>query len=190
MQVDILWNKFKKGDHSAFELMYNGYIDQLIAYGNRFSKDRSLVEDAIHDLFVRLYERRERLNNPNSLKAYLFSSLRREIIAKQNRKDTPQDEFSDNLFKLDIDVEQAMIKTELKSEQVAQVQQVLNKLSDRQREVVYLSFYNNLSHDEIAEVLGINNQSVRNLLSQGLKRMRNESQLPLIAIAAVLQNFL
>lgn len=186
MQRDILWNRFKKGDSSAFEAIYNGYIDDLLMYGSRFTKDSTLVEDCIHDLFVRIYERREHLNDPKSIKAYLFSSLRREIIHQSGRKEQPHEEIKESLFHLDIDIEQATIRTELGQEQLQLIQQTMALLSDRQREVVYLSFYNNLSHDEIAQVLGINNQSVRNLLSNGLKRMREGTNMPLSLLVAVL----
>lgn len=179
MQIDFLWEKFKEGDVSAFESIYNSHIDTLLQYGSRFSRDSSLVEDCIHDLFVRIYERRDRIQNPNSLKAYLLSSLRREIISALKRNGSVDEISPQTDFGLDIDIEQATIQTELKKEQLEKVQHVLDTLSDRQREVIFLSFYNGLSHDEISQVLGINNQSVRNLLSQGLKKMRNETGIPM-----------
>lgn len=190
MQVNSLWEKFKKGDVSAFETLYNSHIDELLRYGSRFTRDTTLIEDCIHDLFVRLYERRDSLNSPSSLKAYLLTSLRREILLNLKRQNVAQDEATQSEFLLDIDIEQAIIRSELKHEQLEQVQQVLDSLSDRQREVIFLSFYNDLSNEEIAQVLGINNQSVRNLLSQGLKRMRSETQLPSLLLITTLSKII
>jgi RNA polymerase sigma factor (sigma-70 family) len=186
MQINYIWEKFKKGESSAFETLYSCYIDELLQYGSRFTRDISLVEDCIHDLFIRLYERRKKLTSPNSLKAYLLSSLRREILTNLKRKDVVQEQVPESEFVLDIDIEQAIIRSEIKKEQVQQVQQVLDNLSDRQREAIYLSFYNGLSNDEIAQILEINNQSVRNLLSQGIKRMKSEAQLSSILLIASL----
>lgn len=186
MERNLLWSRFKEGDSTAFETIYSSYVDDLLIYGSRFTKDSTLVEDSIHDLFVRIYERREHLNTPQSIKAYLYSSLRREILHRADRREMPQDEIQESHFELDIDVEQAIIRSELNKEQLSLIQETLAVLSDRQREVIYLSFYNNLSHDEIAQVLGINNQSVRNLLSQGLKRMREGTELPVAVIVLLL----
>ena len=190
MQVSFLWERFKKGDAAAFETLYNNHIDELLRYGSRFTRDTTLIEDCIHDLFVRLHERRDSLNSPNSLKAYLLTSLRREILLNIKRQNVPQKDISQSEFILDIDIEQAIIRSELKQEQLEQVKQVLDSLSDRQREVIFLSFYNGLSNDEISQILGINNQSVRNLLSQGLKRMRSETQLPSLLLITTLSKFI
>lgn len=182
MGVNLLWEKFQKGDSIAFETLYSSHIDGMIAYGSRFTRDKTLVEDCIHDLFVRIYERRQNLKSPDSLKAYLWSSLRREILQSLKKQEPTRDHLSESEFSMDIDFEQALINSEFKQEQLVEIQRVLSELSDRQREVVFLSFYNGLDHDEIAQILDINNQSVRNLLSQGLKRMRSSSQIPTILL--------
>jgi RNA polymerase sigma factor, sigma-70 family len=190
MHRELLWERFKEGDSNAFEAIYNEYVDNLLSYGFRFTKDISLIEDSIHNLFVRLYERRHSIAEPKSIKAYLYTSLRREILSKGQPKEQPQPTEQELRFSLDINIEQVLIKGEIDRELLHKLEQTLSKLSARQREVIYLSFYNNLSNDEIAEVLQISNQSVRNLLSQGLKRMRAEANLPLGVVVALLHQLL
>ena len=77
-----LWNSFKQGNWDAYTRLYNDYYSLLNNYGYKFTRNSNLIEDAIHDLFVRLWTTRSNLGNPDSVKNYLYKSLRNTLLRK------------------------------------------------------------------------------------------------------------
>ena len=69
--------------------------------------------------------------------------------------------------------EEIIIKDEVKFQQKEELQQALNQLSGRQREVIFLHFYNGMSYGEIEQILSINRQSVRNYIYRGMETLRS-----------------
>lgn len=84
-----LWQAFKQGDRVAFERIYEQHIQPLINYGYKITTDRNLIQDCIQDLFVELWESRERLTNTDSVRFYLLKALRNKLI--RHLQATPTD---------------------------------------------------------------------------------------------------
>ena len=80
-----------------FSQLYNTHIDQLFAFGSRFTSDREMLKDCIQDVFVKLYTRQEKLGPINNVDSYLFISLRNRILDefRRNSKIT-DDEVNDS----------------------------------------------------------------------------------------------
>src|SRR5690606_36156630 len=74
-----IWEAFKKGNESAFIYIYETYFDQLFVYGKQFTRDEDIVKDAIQDLFITLRKSRAGLGSTDSIKFYLYKSLKRLI---------------------------------------------------------------------------------------------------------------
>ena len=81
------WDDFKRGDWEAYTLLYNTYFHALNNYGHKFCRDKDLIEDTIHDLFVRLWMTKEKLGNPVSIKNYLFKSFRNILFRKMKSEE-------------------------------------------------------------------------------------------------------
>ena len=60
-----------------FTTLYDKHIDNLFAFGSRFTSDREMIKDCIQDVFVKLYTRRDSLDNVDKIESYLYVSLRR-----------------------------------------------------------------------------------------------------------------
>lgn len=165
-QTDIeLWKAFKLGDEIAFEEIYERYFKVLSSYGYRIITDKLLLEDAIHDLFLELWRRREFLKEVDNVKFYLFKALRNQIN-RNTRNDIFEDsedinDFLDHL--VNISSEQEAIEKESGNLQVVAISKALGNLSKRQREVIHLRFYHGLSLDEIAQLMGLPKQVISNL---------------------------
>ena len=82
----LLWKSFKQGDKKAFEQLYKKYFKVLGSYGFRLSQDKDLVEDAIHDVFIDLWRRKEYLSDVQNVKFYLFSAIRNQF-SRNTQKD-------------------------------------------------------------------------------------------------------
>ncbi len=169
-----LFAAFKKGDKRAFEKIYQSYFSALVFYGFKVCPDKLLVENAIQDLFVELWRRREFISEVANLKFYLIKSLRNQLIRNQRHNPFDRsediDDFLDYLGSLS--EEQSIMNREADLARQQKIQTALEKLSPRQKEVIHLRFYQNLSLDEIAELLQLPKQVIKNLLSKSYAVLR------------------
>lgn len=151
--------------------LYKQYFYDLFNYGMKISGDKEITADSIQDLFLDLYRKRN-LDEVKIIKPYLFKCLRNIIIdsLKKNRPLVSMDEQADQINSLSS--EDLIIRRELDHQTSRRLKQAFDNLSVRQKEIVYLRFYNGLSYAEIADVIGITNQSVRNHFSLALKHLR------------------
>lgn len=173
-----LWDDFRNGDEAAYALLYRNYFYLLYSYGSKISPDTELIEDCIQDLFVKLWESKHRLGPAPSIKNYLLKAFRRrlqEAVKKQNSRQACLEQEMD--FKLTLAFESEASQQQLQLEKEQKLQAALQKLSARQKEVIYLRYYKKLSNEEIAEVMAISIPSVYNLVSHALKVLENHLHL-------------
>tara|TARA_R110002167_G_scaffold54785_29_gene156119 strand:+ start:1365 stop:1928 length:564 start_codon:yes stop_codon:yes gene_type:complete len=167
-----VWQFFIGGDLNAFSTIFKTYYPQLHNYGLRISNNIELTEDCLQDFFVYLYEHRQALGKVNCIKSYLFVSFRRAII-KSAKQDILFESISENDGIFIFSAEEIRINEELSAQKAKLLGSILNGLSTREREVIYLKFYSNLKTDEITEVMGISYQSVLNTLQKAFVKLRN-----------------
>ncbi len=170
----LLWKSFKRGDEEAFELLYKKYFKVLGSYGFHLSSDTFLVEDAIHDLFVDLWRRKEYLSDVDNVKFYLFRAIRNQFN-RTIQKDIFEgaqnvDDFLDYLSTLSL--EQESIDKESSEIKAQAIQKSLANLSKRQAEAIHLRFYQGLSLDDASQIMDIPKQVVKNLLSKAYAILR------------------
>lgn len=175
-----LFEVLEQGNKEALSELFLRHYDHLLHYGIRVMGDRSQVEEAIQDLFVHLLESSDRYGEVIYVKAYLFKSLRNRLLRHlrhTERRKIRESGWRDN--SIDITFHQGDLKNG-ESEQFEirkLLLESLNALPWRQRESVYLRYYNGLSTREIAEIMGVANQTVLNTLYQALKKMRKFERL-------------
>ena len=167
-----IWEGFKSGDRSALTYMYFRYAKLLMLYGIKISEDHQMVEDCIHDLFFELWERRERLGSTDSIKFYLFKILRRKIgESLRKKKDyVPHEESNNTDFTRPI--ENQIIERQTNQDRQSLVEKLLLQLNDNQREIIHLKYYAGLKNGEIADLLDMEHQSVKNVLFRTITKIR------------------
>lgn len=172
---------------------YNEYMDSLYSYALHLGFDEQTAMDAIHDVFYKLCTHHSALNEINNLKSYLFRSLRNRLIdiKRTNKEDTllhtTQEETQDTLpFQLSVTIEDELIMEEDTKEILQKVENVLSRLTDRQREIVYLRYIKEQSYEEIAEIMQISVAACRNLISKSISKLK-ESPLPSILFLLMIQ---
>jgi RNA polymerase sigma factor (sigma-70 family) len=187
-QDTALWSELKKGNRLAFARIYDTHIDALYNFGNKLYQNPQVVEDAIHDLFVDLWRYRDKLASVSSVRVYLYVSLRRRIV---------QSSKAGNVFLYDLEwdklnlasmpEESRLVEKEGNDQQLERLKRYLNNLSPRQYEAIVLRFYDEMSYTEIATIMDVNEQSVRNLVQRGLEHLRQYSRLaiPLLLLPAL-----
>jgi len=161
---------------------YNEYLDTLYSYALHLGFDDPTAMDAIHDVFYKLCTHHSSLNEISNLKSYLFRSLRNRLIdiRRTNRENTIplalQDEIQDIFpFQLHATIEDELIMKEDAEEIRQKVENVLNRLTNRQREIIYLRYIQEQSYEEIAEIMHISVESGRNLISKTLTKLKEST---------------
>nr|WP_294931059.1 sigma-70 family RNA polymerase sigma factor [uncultured Flavobacterium sp.] len=171
-----LWSKLKSGDEKSFSLLFEKYYGDLINYGNSFSPFAEKVQDCVQDVFADVWLYRESLQEPNVVKAYLLSSVRKRIARLYERdhifrKIANTDSIE---FLFDFSVEHELIADETTAERVLHLNKLLNDLPPRQKEALFLRYNQGLTVEQVAEMLEVNYQSASNLLHRGLLTLRKE----------------
>jgi RNA polymerase sigma factor (sigma-70 family) len=169
-----LWETMKQDlGTSALRSLMEGTYPLLFGYGLKFSKDKEFVQDCIQDVFITIWQHRKTLAVPESPKGYLLASLRRKMI-NNHLKGTwiPIDSLYDSDIPQEHSLDQLVFGHEEVEFQSKFLQNLLSQLSDRQREVIYLRFYQNLSRAEVSSAMGISEQSVSNTLQKALLALR------------------
>ncbi len=168
-----LWRSFRNGDDHAFSMLYQTYIEVLYKYGHKLTGDSELVEDAIQDMFIELWNSRQRLSDTDSVKFYLFRVLRRKITQSPLARkitDCGIEAMEQNFFSGS--VESQLIAVESEGNRKKMLGRALLKLPPRQQEVVNLRFFNEFNHQQIADIMDISIQSVHNTLQKSMKGLR------------------
>ncbi|SEC73055.1 RNA polymerase sigma factor, sigma-70 family [Maribacter dokdonensis] len=169
-----LWQEFKKGNETAFATIYKDNVKGLYGYGVKLVSNKSLVKDTIQDLFVELWDAKENLGDVRSIKSYLFKSIRRKLISKaiKNRKRVEDISALEVVHKQMDSTEISLIEKQVFDEKRNKLFSALSKLNKKQREIIHLKFYGNLSYDEISDVMGLNKKGTYNLMAHTIKVLR------------------
>ncbi len=162
------WKSFLQGDKAAFEEIYNRYYERLYQYGKHLTPNENIVRDGIQTLFVDLWQRKEHLSITPNVQGYLFKALRRVII----RQLQDQRKVAIHSPLVSPSPEEEIIQEETNDLNHRQVHQALAELTQHQREVVHLRFFANFSNQQIAHTLNISVNTVYNIISLSLAKLR------------------
>lgn len=171
-----LWESLCRGEKKALDDLFRLYYTPLYDYGIKIISNENIVKDAIQELFLKLWKTNSSLNTtPRSVRAYLLVSLRRILFRSLNRKqkcDERNRKYLDNAFRNNFTQEDLMIRSETDEKKKKILLKAINRLNKRQKETLFLRYYHGLTNEEIADVLCINRQSVKNNLYRALKNLR------------------
>ncbi len=177
-QEDILWIQFRKGEKDALGALFEQYYDDLYAYGMKLTGNEDLVRDSIQDLFIKLWESRNRIKTVIQVKPYLVRAFRNLTIdqsrlAEKNpvQRVASISELPEILY---FESDDFNTESEFAQDQIAKLLFALNELPPRVREAVYLRYFTGLNYDEMATVMNVTIQSARNLIHQGIKSLKGE----------------
>lgn len=171
-----LWQQLRAGSELALGRLIKKYFNPLQNYGYKFVRDEDFVKDCVQEVFIEVWSRRQNLSQPESVRAYLLSSVRKRVLRTGYRQKVMREneapDLENDLNFVEFSPEWSLIEQESLAEMTQKVADLLNQLPKRQREVIYLRFYQNLEREEIAEIMDVNPQSVSNLLQTAFKTFR------------------
>jgi RNA polymerase sigma-70 factor (ECF subfamily) len=165
-----------RGDAEALGLLYDRYRRLAMAVAYRILDDATAAEDCLQDAFVQVWRNHASFHpERGSVKSWLLTIVRNAAIDRYRgregraRQDRPIDEVAYLLGEHDDPYEQAV-----ESIQAEEIQAALVGLPDEQRNAILLAFFNGLTHQEIAERMGVPLGTVKGRMRLGLKKMRQQ----------------
>ncbi|RAV30534.1 hypothetical protein DN748_03285 [Sinomicrobium soli] len=169
-----LWQEFQAGSDTAFAFIYRKYASPLYSYGMKLVNNREQVMDAIQDLFVGLWDRKEKLGKVRSIRSYLYKSLQRKLISGASKRrllpHSEETEIAENGNASS--VERNLIEKETFNREFRALTSALSRLGGKQQQVIHLKYYAQLNYEEIADVMGMDKKAVYNLMAYTLQTLR------------------
>ena len=167
----------QEGNQEAFSALFKIYYPELKAYGKKMSGREALAQEGIQLLFLKIWERKHQLSAAQNPKAYLLKAYRSmllDLLAKEQKRTHQQTEVA-----LQFSLQEFPFFQNNAPSPPSSIHLFINQLSEKQREIIYLKFYNDLTYQEIAEVLNINYQTVRNYMVKALTSLRKKMNISL-----------
>ena len=179
-KLQTWWQQSLNNDTAAFGSIHGELFNGLYNYAAKLLNDEALADDAIQDLFIKIWNRRPSIGNLQKVKPFFYTALRRQIL--NQLRDLKLKQLKISLVTqpdIEFSQEEIVIKKEEDAGRKDKILALLNSLPQRQREVIYLYYFENMGLAQIAEVMDINHQSVMNLKQRALQKMRSENLLSL-----------
>lgn len=170
MEVNFT-NRHLEHFDSELNQLFSVHYKDLFAQGLSMTSNRSLVEDAIQDLFLKFCENENLLLGVKNIDSYLKVSLKREVLAKLKKIKS-----NSNPTTIEISVpsyEEMLINNQDSVQNSIMIKKCMASLSPSQKTVLALRFYKGMSYDEIAAKMGTSKRTVYNQVHDSIKKMRN-----------------
>lgn len=177
---NFLINRLKAGEEAAYELLFKEYYQVLVVFANKYLHELEESKELVQNLFVSLYEKREKLVINSSLKSYLFRSVHNRSLNYINSlkiRDKYAKHINESTDHGENVIEQEFNKTELEHA----LYLAIGELPPKCKMIFKLNRFEGLSNKEIAEQLKLSKRTVETQISKALKILRAKLQ-PLTAM--------
>lgn len=174
-EINLL-ERLQRGDEEALGLLMKMYYDDLYNYASRFTKDDALIKDCIQEVFISLWQRRETAGTILSPKYYFLRAIKNKVLKSlhKNLRQVPSNHLPEDYFFFhEFPIERIIIEKQVSDEKAGKLRKTLSLLTERQKEIIYLKYYQHLDHGQIAELMNISRQSVYNLLHETIHKLRS-----------------
>ena len=176
------WKYIEQGDIDVYSETYVFYYKKLYNYGRKFTENTTLIEDAIQSIFITLWNNRQRLSTINSPHTYIFSSFRNHIFKEKRKLQRVSFPREDREF----GIENLITSKEATIELNERLQKAIASLTRRQREAIFLRFYEGLSFEEVAQIMEISVKGTYKLIARSLLKLKDLLEIPTIMVLTLL----
>ncbi len=167
-----LFERIKNGDEQAFETVFHRYYKSLCLFASQFVKDDDEAEEIVQDLFVRIWEKRSRINIETSVKNYLVRSVK-NLCLNYIKHNKIKDIHAKNILSESsstVPDESNFIELDL----LQKIEESIDSLPEKRREIFRLSRQEGLKYREIAEKLDISIKTVETQMGLAFKTLREK----------------
>lgn len=177
LEEELLKSVFK-GNKKGIEILFRTYYKRLCAYAASFVTHNNIAEDIVSNVFLKLWEKRENLVIKESVSSYLFKSVKNSCLNYLKREKSRKKLVSENdVNLLDLKIQYPLSDKYPLAELIGQeleekIKLEIEKLPEQCGLIFYLSRFEELSHRQIAEKLGISENTVKVQIYRALTKLR------------------
>lgn len=167
----ILLRQLAGSDEHAFYALYEHYYAGVLQFVLKFVKSRLLAEDLTQEVFLKIWEHREKLSDIAAFKGYLFIVARNHTLSSLKKAFRFQEALGvilDDYTRLRSDTEEEL----LQKEYMLFLQKKLESLSPRTREIFIQCRQQGRTYEEVAVAMGISRNAVKNHMVSAMKMLR------------------
>lgn len=166
---EMLMQEVRAGSVAAFQALYDRHSRAVFNFLLRLTGDRQIAEDLLQETFLRVFSHREDYRPTAAFRTWLFT-IARNLAIDQLRQRSGSEELE--TAERVVDPGATPLQQAEAQELSDRLQAAVLRLPPSQREVLLLSRFAGLSHEEIAQVTGASPAAVRVTLHRALRRLR------------------
>jgi RNA polymerase sigma-70 factor (family 1) len=160
------------GNQKAFAELYNYYRTPALKFCIALLKDQEEAENALHEVFIKIWEKRVHIKPDLNFNSYLFTCLRNYIFDHFKRME--KDQRLRELYMSQMDSFTGIDEAVQYDERDQFVQNVIARLSEKRKKIILLNIYEGKSYQEIAELMKISKNTVKNQLVKAKQILREQ----------------
>ena len=185
-----VWANIEKSDKESYSEAYIFYYKKLYNYGRKITDDIPMIEDSINEVFIVIWTNRQTLHKIVSPQAYIFSSFRNNIFHKIKSAKAIRLSEEEQQTELQFAIDSIIIERETDTDVKARIEKALQQLTDRQREAIFLRFYEGLSYIEIARVMSISVKATYKIMARALSQLKEIFSIATVLLLTLLEQLM
>ena len=172
--IQNAWMQFLDGDNASFSEVYRRCFEKMKAYGLKIGFEERVCEDAIQDVFIKVFSSKDKLSHVKSIEFYLLNSLKNRLFDLHNEERRSRLIDYDEIFQLhENSVIEKIILSEKELQIKSDIERFLKSVTPKQRKIIHYYYQLNFSFEEIATVLDITPDAVRRSLTRAFKKIKS-----------------
>ncbi|MEX6688204.1 sigma-70 family RNA polymerase sigma factor [Danxiaibacter flavus] len=171
------WDQLRSGDQGALLALYQHHYIGLINYGFKICGNKETANDCFIKVLLRLWDDRAHLPHVKNTRSYLMTCVRNEILQHlktANRHQANINAYASETESVEQPYEEMIIALQSNVELQKKLLKAFQCLTEREKELLKMKFYDDLDYDEIAERCQITKRTAYNIIHGALKRMKKE----------------
>lgn len=168
-----LLEDFRMGDNRAFEKIYQYYRLPVIRFSVSIIKDEQEAENIYHEVFMKILKKRKNIKPELNFNSYVFTSVKNEIfdyLKAMNRNNCLKERFWDRMQHMHDDGDLT------KEDNLNKLETIIKSLSPKRRQILEMNYFEKKSYNEIADILMISKNTVKNQLVKAKFIIRKEME--------------
>lgn len=172
-ELDKILLQLSDDDKTALEQLFNYFYPRLYSFSKSFLKLENGIDDILQEVFVKIWQNRKNIRNTDTFNAFIYT-ITRNLLLNELRSRFNDHALKDKIYKRSV-AEEYLLSEEIEFyEMKEKIDQAVNQLPGRQREVFLLSRSDGLSHKEIADKLQISQKTVEYHIGQSVRFIKNK----------------
>ena len=156
-----LVRRISSGDQQAFERLFKMYYKRLCQFAFLIIRSKELSEEAVSDIFLHIWMKREQLIPERNIRSFLYTSVRNQAINYLQRETSIHTQDDIDVYELEMESPDVSVDEVIDREQFRKrLQQAFDRLPERCKMISRMYFNDNLQYKEIAHILQLSRKTV------------------------------